>query len=76
MFLMGIITKTLATKFGLWEQIYIADAPKPYLDFDNALFANLYALIYLALIIGVATLAHFYVEKPCIAFGKKIRNAL
>ena len=58
------------TKYGYYEMKYIGE--RFYIDFHNPIFANLYLVLNLCIVVLVAYVLHKYIEQPCIAFGKKL----
>lgn len=73
-FIISIIkaTMSLLAKYGYWEMIRINE--QLYINFHNAVLANLYLLANLCVVVAFAYLLHTYIEKPCIAFGKNLIN--
>ncbi len=60
------------TRFDILETKYVDEIF--YIDFHSPILANLYLLLNLCVVVFVAYLLHKYIEKPCVAFGKKLRN--
>lgn len=71
----GIFMRHVAARLGLYvDYVKIEGAENEILAFGSSMIANIYVFATLCFVILVAYLAHKFIEKPCINYGKKILN--
>ena len=73
-FVIGIINvfPRFFLKYGYFETRYIDE--RFYIDFHSPLFANLYLVLNLCVVVALAYVLHKYIEKPCIKMGKTLQQ--
>ena len=69
----GILIRHVAARLGLYvDYVKIEGAENEILAFGSSMIANIYVFATLCFVILVAYLAHKFIEKPCINYGKRI----